>query len=176
VTKTNRSTLRLFGCYYLDQNFDFFINWVPESPRFGLPKTSKQSLPAFTPSISGKTRGDGVKWLWYLDSASLNYPGTDTLVPAIELAEICVIEDFLEILFSKKIYHIPLGYIILNLFHSIFSLHEVRNEKYCFRWKFVKSMTVLHNFVSDFLYFSASWFEMFRKMWRKMEIVGSLET
>jgi hypothetical protein len=25
-----------------------------------------------------------------LDSASLNYPGTDTLVPAIELAEICV--------------------------------------------------------------------------------------
>jgi hypothetical protein len=28
-----------------------------------------------------------------LDSASLNYPGTDTLVPAIELAEICVIEN-----------------------------------------------------------------------------------
>jgi hypothetical protein len=72
---------------------DFFINWVPESPRVGLPKTSKQSLPVFTPSISGKTRGDGVKWLWYLDSASLNYPRTDTLVPAIELAEICVKDE-----------------------------------------------------------------------------------
>ncbi len=90
MTKTNRSTLRLFGCYYLDQKFDFFINWIPESLRVGLPKTSKQSLPAFTPSISGKTRGDGEKWLWYLDSASLNYPGTDTLVLVIELAEICV--------------------------------------------------------------------------------------
>jgi hypothetical protein len=55
--------LRLFGSYYLDQNFDFFINWIPESLRVGLPKTSKQSLPAFTPSISGKTRGDGEKWL-----------------------------------------------------------------------------------------------------------------
>jgi hypothetical protein len=71
-------------------NFDFCINWSLESPRVGLPKTSKQSLPAFTPSISGKTRGDGEKWLSYLDSASLNYPGTDTLVLAIELAEICV--------------------------------------------------------------------------------------
>jgi hypothetical protein len=29
-----------------------------------------------------------------LDSASLNYPGTDTLVPAIELAEICVIDSY----------------------------------------------------------------------------------
>jgi hypothetical protein len=28
-----------------------------------------------------------------LDSASLNYPGKDTLVPAIELAEICVIKQ-----------------------------------------------------------------------------------
>jgi hypothetical protein len=85
--------MKLFGCYYLVSSFDFFINRVPESPRVGLPKTSKQSLPALTPSISGKTRGDGEKWLWYLDSASLNYPGTDTLVPAIELAEICVIFD-----------------------------------------------------------------------------------
>jgi hypothetical protein len=89
VTKTNRSTLRLFGCYYLVPNFDFFINWVG-LPKVGLPKTSKQSLAQFTPSISGKTRGDGEKWLWYLDSASLNYPGTDTLVLVIELAEICV--------------------------------------------------------------------------------------
>ncbi len=80
--------MKLFGCYYLVPNFDFFMNWVPES----LPKTSKQSLPAFTPSISGKTRGDWEKRLWYLNSASLNYPGTDTLDPAIELAEICVNE------------------------------------------------------------------------------------
>jgi hypothetical protein len=29
-------------------------DWVPESPRVGLPKTSKQLLPAFTPSIPGK--------------------------------------------------------------------------------------------------------------------------
>jgi hypothetical protein len=28
-----------------------------------------------------------------LDSASLNYPGTDTLVLVIELAEICVIKE-----------------------------------------------------------------------------------
>jgi hypothetical protein len=56
-------------------------------PRISLPKTSKQSLPAFTPSISGKTRGDGEKWLRYLDSASINYPGTDTLVLAFFLAE-----------------------------------------------------------------------------------------
>jgi hypothetical protein len=49
--------------YYLVPNFDFFINWVPESPRVGFPKTSKQPLPAFTPSISGKTRGDREKWL-----------------------------------------------------------------------------------------------------------------
>ncbi len=90
--------MRLFGCYYLVPNFDFFINWVPESPRTGLPKTSKQSLPAFTPSISGKTRGDGEKWLWYLDSASLNYPGTDTLVHVIELAEICVKDQGLSVL------------------------------------------------------------------------------
>ncbi len=58
VTKTNRLALKLFGSYYLVPNFDLFINWVPKSPRVGLPKTSKQSLPAFTPSISGKTRGD----------------------------------------------------------------------------------------------------------------------
>ncbi len=77
--------------YYLVPNFDFFINWRPESPRVGLSKTSKQSIPEITPSISGKTRGDWEKWLWYLDSASLNYPGTDTLVLAIDLAEICVI-------------------------------------------------------------------------------------
>jgi hypothetical protein len=69
-------------------DIDFFINWVPAW--VGLPKTSKQTLPAFTPSISGKTKGDGEKWLRYLDSASLNYPGTDTLGPAIELADICM--------------------------------------------------------------------------------------
>jgi hypothetical protein len=56
-------------------------------PRISLPKTSKQSLPAFTPSISGKTRGDGEKWLRYSDSASINLPGTDTLIFAFFLAE-----------------------------------------------------------------------------------------
>ncbi len=91
MTKTNRSTLKLFGSYYLVQNFDFFINWVSESPRFSLPKTSKQPLPAFTPSISGKTRGDGEKWLWYLDSAPVNYLRSDSLVLAFWLAETCVI-------------------------------------------------------------------------------------
>jgi hypothetical protein len=92
MAKTNRSTLKVFGSYYLVPNFDFVLNWNLETPRISLPKTSKQSLPAFTPSISGKTRGDGEKWLLYLDFVSLNYPGTNTLVPAIELAEICVIE------------------------------------------------------------------------------------
>jgi hypothetical protein len=42
-----------------------------------------------------------------LDSASLNYPGTDTLVPAIELAEICVIIEagspFFDITAQQKI-------------------------------------------------------------------------
>ncbi len=91
MTKTNRTIFELSGCYYFDPNYDFFINWRPEMPRISLPKTTKQSLPAFTPSISGKTRGDGEKWLRYLDSASLNYPETDTLVLAFFLAETCVI-------------------------------------------------------------------------------------
>ncbi len=89
VTKTNRLILKLFECYYLVLNFDFLINWCLEMPRISLSKTSKKSLPAFTLSIFGKTRGHWEKWLWYLDSAPINYPGTDTLVPAIELAEIC---------------------------------------------------------------------------------------
>ncbi len=85
----NRTILKLSDCYYFDPNYDFFINFRPEMPRI-LPKTSKQSLPAFTPSISGKTRSDGEKWLRYLESASINYPGTDTLVLAFFLAETCV--------------------------------------------------------------------------------------
>jgi hypothetical protein len=89
--------MKLFGCYYLVQNFDFFINWVPESPRFSLPKTSKQPLPAFTPSISGKTRGDREKCLWYLDSAPVNYPRSDSLVLAFWLAVTCVTLIFNEI-------------------------------------------------------------------------------
>ncbi len=66
MTKTIRSTLRLFRCYYL--------------------------VPAFTPSISGKNRGDREKWLWFLDSASVNYPRSDIRISVIFLAETCVIQ------------------------------------------------------------------------------------
>jgi hypothetical protein len=41
----------------LQNIFNFVINWVSENPRVSLLKTPKQSLPVFTPSISGKTRG-----------------------------------------------------------------------------------------------------------------------
>jgi hypothetical protein len=63
VRKTNRSTLKLSECYYFGPNIDFVTNLGSEKLRIVLTKTSKQSLPAFTPSISGKSRGNQEKWL-----------------------------------------------------------------------------------------------------------------
>jgi hypothetical protein len=63
VIKINRLTLKLFVSYYFGPNIDFVTNLGSEKPGIGLTKIPKQSLPAFTPSISGKTRGNQEKWL-----------------------------------------------------------------------------------------------------------------
>jgi hypothetical protein len=78
----------------------------------------KHSLPAFTPSISRKTRGEGEKWLWYLDSAPLNYPGTDTLVFAFWLAETYVFLAFLPIPSQSIIFNINNRWLFTRLLHS----------------------------------------------------------
>ncbi len=55
MSKTNRFTLKIFGCYFLVPNFDFCVNWVPESPVLACPpKSSKQSLPDLLPQFPGE--------------------------------------------------------------------------------------------------------------------------
>ncbi len=156
--------MKLFGCYFLVPIYDFCINLSLEMPRIVLAKTSKQSLPAFTSSISGKTRGDGKmmeKWLWYLDSATLNYPGTVILISVIFLVEMCVIECLLyDIKFFVVVYRI----VCYSILHKS-QLIKMQEPEYPFRgnWGMLN-----HSFFSITSSFPGNWGSKCRKwqFWR----------
>ncbi len=103
-------------------------------PRIVLAKTSKQSLPAFTPSISGKTRGDGEKWLWYLDSASLNYPGTVILISVIFLVEMCVNTQSINSLYVHFLIHVrtqgKYNIVCIQFYRKLVNVKMVQNVTY----------------------------------------------
>ncbi len=74
------SSLNLIRRIILTRISYFSQFWVPKTPKSACPKCQNMHIKILHPEFTRKLEVIYWKWMWYLDSAFVNYPGTDTFL------------------------------------------------------------------------------------------------